>query len=670
MVTDEERDYMYAEYAKDPRMKLNLGIRRRLAPLLDNGRDEIQLLHAMLFSLPGSPVLYYGDEIGMGDNIFLGDRDGVRTPMQWTTDRNGGFSRADFAQLYLPPLMDPVYGFQAVNVEAQLRQPNSLLRWLRRLIALRKQHPVFGLGTYEALAPGEPTHLRARSHLRGRHRTVRAQPRPLGAGGRARLEPLGRIDPDRDVRPDGVSAHRRALVPADARSARVLLVPAAKRGRPMNDEHTLIEFIREQRWFGSKTRHVSHATVVDQAMLRDSEPRLELQIVELRFDTGTHETYQLLRNGGFDALGDPRQVRELVHMIRSSTRLPAREGIVEFAAAEGFAGVGRELREARQVTAEQSNTSIIFDEELILKVFRRLEAGINPELELLRFLTERGFENIAQLAGWYSYAGRPMDATLGILQRFVAGGLDGWELALDSMANGTEQFLDALHRLGEVVGHMHTVLGSEPTDPNFVPEHPSSESLGLLTATIDDEIESIFLELPEGNGDVEPLRGRGEEVRERLRLWSQVGGIGRVIRHHGDFHLGQTLWAGDDWVILDFEGEPARSLPERRRKRSPLRDVAGLLRSFAYAASASQLLRGVEPPEGWEERARAEFLTGYRSTIDPALVPSGPALDKLLAVFELEKAVYELRYELNNRPDWVTIPVAGILRMLDEDVAA
>ena len=163
MVTDEERDYMYAEYAKDPRMKLNLGIRRRLAPLLDNGRDEVELMHAMLFSLPGSPVLYYGDEIGMGDNIFLGDRDGVRTPMQWTGDRNGGFSRADFAQLYLPPLMDPVYGYQAVNVEAQLRQPNSLLRWLRRLIALRKQHPVFGLGTYESLRPENP---RIFAHLR------------------------------------------------------------------------------------------------------------------------------------------------------------------------------------------------------------------------------------------------------------------------------------------------------------------------------------------------------------------------------------------------------------------------------------------------------------------------------------------------------------------------
>jgi maltose alpha-D-glucosyltransferase / alpha-amylase len=163
MVTDDERDYMYAEYAKDPRMKLNLGIRRRLAPLLDNGRDEIELMHAILFSLPGSPVLYYGDEIGMGDNVFLGDRDGVRTPMHWTGDRNGGFSGADFAQLYLPPLMDPVYGYAAVNIEAQLRTPTSLLRWLHRFVELRKQHPVFGLGTYEPL---RPSNQRIFAHVR------------------------------------------------------------------------------------------------------------------------------------------------------------------------------------------------------------------------------------------------------------------------------------------------------------------------------------------------------------------------------------------------------------------------------------------------------------------------------------------------------------------------
>jgi trehalose synthase-fused probable maltokinase len=355
-------------------------------------------------------------------------------------------------------------------------------------------------------------------------------------------------------------------------------------------------------------------------------------------------------------------------MIRSGAKLPANEGIVEFGAVESFAGRGFELREARSVGAEQTNTSIVFDDELILKVFRRLEAGINPELEMLRFLTEHAFGNIATLGGWYAYSGRPLDTTLGILQRYIADGLDGWDLALDTMRDGSEEFLLRLHRLGEVTGTMHTLLGSDVSDPSFAPEEPSSESLGLLTASIDDEIESIFAELPEDSEVLAPILGRGEEVRERLRQLTQVGAIGRVIRHHGDFHLGQTLWATDDWVLIDFEGEPARSLPERRRKRSPLRDVAGMMRSFAYAATATQLLRGIDPPPGWEPRARAEFMDGYRTTIEPSLIPSGSALDKLLAVFELEKAVYELRYELNHRPDWLQIPVAGIVRMLEEEL--
>jgi maltokinase len=437
----------------------------------------------------------------------------------------------------------------------------------------------------------------------------------------------------------------------------------------VTDERELIDFVTSQRWFGSKTREVSHSSIVDRATLREDDPRLELLLVETRFDTGTHETYQLLADdSGLDSLADPRQVRELVHMMRTNTKLPAGDGVVEFASIEGFAGIGHELREARAVGAEQSNTSIVFDEELILKVFRRLEAGINPELELLRFLTEHGYEHIARLDGWYAYTGRPMDATLGILQQFVSGE-DGWDRALATLEGGeSERFLDSLHRLGEVTGRMHAVLGSDPDDPAFAPEETSAESLSLLTATVDEEIESIFMDLPLDNPELEPIRGRGEEVRERLRLLTNLGGAGQVIRHHGDFHLGQTLWAEDDWVILDFEGEPARSLPERRRKRSPLRDVAGMLRSFAYAASAAPLQLGVDPPAGWEDRARAQFLDAYRKSVDQHLVPSGASMDRLLTVFELEKAVYELRYELNNRPDWVSIPVAGIARMLEEEV--
>jgi trehalose synthase-fused probable maltokinase len=449
----------------------------------------------------------------------------------------------------------------------------------------------------------------------------------------------------------------------------------------VTDERALIEFVTAQRWFGSKTREVTHATVVDRAVLRETDPRLELHLVETRFAEGTHETYQLLTDDTFDALADARHVRELVHMIRRGRSVPAAEGVVQFGFVEASAGLGRELREAHVIAAEQSNTSIVFDDELIMKVFRRLEAGINPELELLRFLTEKGFRNIAQLAGWYAYQGRPMDATLGILQRYVEGGIDGWVLALDMLESDPGGFMPRVHRLGEVTGEMHSVLGSDSSEPNFSPEETSGESLGLLTATVDEQIESIFLELPPDRPELEPIRGRGEEVRERLRQLTYVGGAGRVIRHHGDFHLGQTLWAesgpeapptavGGDWVILDFEGEPARSLPERRRKRSPLRDVAGMLRSFAYVASAAELQRGVEPPPGWEASAREHFLAGYRSTVDQSLVPTGPAMDKLLSVFELEKAVYELRYDLNNRPDWVKIPVAGIVRLLETEVAA
>lgn len=449
------------------------------------------------------------------------------------------------------------------------------------------------------------------------------------------------------------------------------------------EERALIEYVTTQRWFGSKAREVTHATVVDAAFVRTVEPLLATVLVELRFQPGTHESYQLLlglRRAAegwgegviaqlgewtvYDAPADPTLARELVHSIRSGRHRAAGEGTFEFHTVEGSADLGRELREARPIPTEQSNTSLVFDEELILKAFRRLEPGINPELELLRFLTARGFPNIAALGGWYAYRGRPMDATLGVLQRFVPGAQDGWELALEELAQAPDRFVGRLRRLGEVTGAMHTALASDGSDPNFSPEDPSTEALGLLTATIDEEIEQIWVRLPD-HPALSPIAGRGEEVRDRLRLLSHVGTVGRVIRNHGDYHLGQTLWAAGDWVILDFEGEPARSISERRRKRSPLRDVAGMLRSFAYAASAARILRGVEPPEGWEERAREEFVGGYLDTVDSALVPSGrAAVERLLAVFELEKAVYELRYELNSRPDWVEIPVAGIERLL------
>jgi trehalose synthase-fused probable maltokinase len=447
-------------------------------------------------------------------------------------------------------------------------------------------------------------------------------------------------------------------------------------------EERLHEWVLEQRWFASKAREVAQLNVLESISLREDPPGLVLALVEARFQTGTHELYQLplglrpAREGWgervvaevdgwtvYDALADGAQGREMLHRVRGSNDVAADDGVLRFRWAESAAaGIGGTV-DVRPVGVEQSNSSIVFGDELILKVFRRLEPGVNPELELLRFLSARDFEHIAPLAGWYEYSGRLVDATLGTLQEYLTGASDGWELCLRDL----EAFVPRARELGVVTGDMHSVLGSDSSDPDFAPEEPSTESLSLLTATVDEEIERMFVDLDPDDPALGALAGRGLDVRERLQAMSHIGTAGRVIRTHGDYHLGQTMLADRGWVILDFEGEPARPLSERRRRRSPLRDVAGMLRSFAYAASAAELQRGLAAPEGWEDRARAAFLDGYFETVDSSLLPpSQDATAKLLAVFELEKAVYELRYELNNRPDWVGIPVAGIERLLEE----
>jgi maltokinase len=417
----------------------------------------------------------------------------------------------------------------------------------------------------------------------------------------------------------------------------------------------LDEWIVQQRWFASKAREVAGLNVLKRVQLSES-PELALELVEARFQAGTHELYQLLP-------GEPGGVEALGALLGGEVSI---DGVA-------FHGGVTPAGHMRPMGAEQSNSSVVFGDELVLKVFRRLEPGVNPELEMLRFLSAREFPNIAALAGWYEFSGDLMHATLGILQEFVGEARDGWQLALDD----PQGLLTRVGELGTATGEMHSVLASDLDDPAFCPEEPSNEALSLLTATIDEQIERVFVDLPD-NPALAPIAGRAAEVRERLQLMSHVGVGGRLIRHHGDYHLGQTLLALGEgggsqskWIILDFEGEPARSLLERRRKRSPLRDVAGMLRSFAYAASASQLLRGVPAPEGWEDQAREAFLEAYLHAVEPSLLPAGrPATEKLLQIFELEKAVYELRYELNNRPDWVPIPVAGIARLLESEVTS
>ncbi|MGO9956858.1 MAG: maltokinase N-terminal cap-like domain-containing protein [Solirubrobacteraceae bacterium] len=446
----------------------------------------------------------------------------------------------------------------------------------------------------------------------------------------------------------------------------------------------IAEWLERQRWYASKSRHVTGLEIDECVALSDNPPLL-LALAAARFASGSHELYQLpltllalAQVGGravvtsagelvaVDAVADPELARNLLRQIDAELTLETEAGSFRFQRVEMTGPLPLEAP-ARSVGVEQSNSSIVFGDQTVLKVFRHLEPGINPELELLQFLTRRDFPSIAPLQGFYEYDGRAFSATLGVAQRFFYDAVGGWELALAQIGADPATFIVELGKLGVVTAELHNVLASDPTDPAFSPEEPSAEAMSLLIATIDEDIERIFTRLPDDER-VAAIAGRGQDARARIAMRSSASAGGRSIRTHGDYHLGQTLHLPSGWLIIDFEGEPARPLFERRRKRSPLRDVASMLRSFAYAASAAAITRGAPVPAQFETRAREAFLTHYFSHIDSALLPAGDAaVANLLTIFELEKAIYELQYELDNRPDWLPIPVAGIVRLLETD---
>jgi trehalose synthase-fused probable maltokinase len=450
------------------------------------------------------------------------------------------------------------------------------------------------------------------------------------------------------------------------------------------DAGAVAQWLSRQRWYATKSRQIASLQFEEAISLESGSP-LVLTLAQTGFATGTHELYQLplsfVAPGELgsrepiqrardwvvvDAIADPELARELLRAIDAERTIETEEGCARFARVDPGAPL-RHGEAVRPMGVEQSNSSIVFAEETVLKVFRRLEPGINPELEMLRFLTERDFQSIAPLQGYYEYESRALQATLGVAQRFYPAAVGGWELALDRIGTDPAAFLISLGALGEVTAALHNQLASDNDDPAFSPEEPSSEALALLVATIDEEIDRVFVRLPDDDR-VAALVGRGQEVREQISQRAQLGVGGRSIRTHGDYHLGQTLYVNGSWLVIDFEGEPARPLFERRQKTSPLRDVAGMLRSFAYAASASAIQRSLPAPGDFERRARETFLERYLAVIDSALLPAGEAaIVNLLSIFELEKAIYELQYELDNRPDWVPIPVAGIRRLLEEE---
>ncbi len=435
-------------------------------------------------------------------------------------------------------------------------------------------------------------------------------------------------------------------------------------------EPRMREFIASQRWFGAKNREIAELVVLDEIDLAPGPGSLICSLIEIRFSGGTHDVYQLLAQPGsrddleeaLDVFGEPAAVARLIELAAGDAVVPSDAGAVEFSSFRALpepAGI-----DVRPLGVEQSNSSVVVGDELIVKLYRRLEPGVNPELELLRFFSRTGFPNVPELRASWGYSGAPMTATLGIAQRFLPDARDGWELGRSLLTTAPSSFLDTLQELGTVVGAMHSALASDRDDPVFAPETASPEALGLLTATIDDEIELVFDHLPDDEA-VAPISGRGEMVRELLHGLSTTGSVGQLIRLHGDLHLGQVLRAEDTWFVIDFEGEPARSLPERRAKHSPLRDVAGMLRSLSYLAAVTG-----HSGDQTEARARQLFLDGYLDAVQSAgILPSLPQLERLISIFELEKVVYELRYELDHRPDWVHIPVSALERMLDHEGA-
>ncbi|MFH5925850.1 maltose alpha-D-glucosyltransferase [Roseomonas xinghualingensis] len=750
MVTDKERDYLWNTYAADRRARINLGIRRRLAPLLERDRRRIELMNGLLMSMPGTPVIYYGDEIGMGDNIHLGDRDGVRTPMQWSPDRNGGFSRADPAELVLPAIQDPLYGYQAVNVEAQARDAHSLLNWTRRMLATRKRSQAFGRGTMRLLYPGNRKVL---AYLRemgdeailcvfNLSRSAQAVELDLSdMEGRVPVEMLGgtvfpaigQLTYLLTLPPYGfywfVLATEQALPPWHVKAheplpdLRTIVFPttATAMGAAQKAEierEVLPAWLPKRRWFASKNEKLQSASLHAitpipggrytllaevEVTLPNRTERYFMPLAVMREDEGVGPlAYQLafsrVRQGrqvGYltDAFASDHFVHRVLKALREGAAAQTEDGPIVFIGGERMASL--ELGDepsVRRLPGEQSNSSIIVGEEVVLKILRKLTPGIHPEAEMTRYLTDAGFANIAPLRGEVVREGKDgMPVTLMLLQGFVRNQGDGWGWTLDWLARAADQtddahedalagYLSFISALGRRLGELHAVLARPSDDPAFTPEVAGVKArtawaegaiaqldpaLDLLAkAELDDEDQAL----------ADGLLARRDALRQAAYRLAQSADGALMTRVHGDFHLGQVLVAQGDAVIVDFEGEPARTLEERRAKGSPLRDVAGLLRSLDYAAAAAAAALSTAPAERrdallarFRKEAGAAFSAAYRKVEDEAPMAWAPAetRDALLDLFLLEKAAYELRYEAANRPTWLPIPLRGLAALAD-----
>jgi maltose alpha-D-glucosyltransferase/alpha-amylase len=770
MVTDEERDILQRAYAAQPEARLRQGIRRRLAPMLDNDRRRIELLYGLLLSLPGSPAIYYGDELGMGDNVYLVDREPLRTPMQWTSGVNAGFSEANPQRPYLPPVSDPEFSYVAVNVAAQEANPRSLLAWMRRTIAQRRRHAAFGRGSLGNVPSSnrkvlafvrehEDDRLLVVANLSRRAEHVeldldawRGQAPVELAGGNAfpavgdrpyalTLGPHGfywfaLLSP----RPGPVEVRPRATAdavqsPVRARGAwdALLAGAGAEALQP-----ALARFLAGRRWFAGKARTVRAVEVIDAAPVPAAGHAAWLALAGVVYAEGEADTYALplvvatgeaaerarrtrprslvaeveagagagVLLGGED---DPAFAHALLEAVAGGRGFKGRRGQIVAAATAAFRSRAAAARGATPspLSAEQSNTSIRYGDAFILKLFRRLEPGVNTDLEVGIFLTERaGFPYTPPVCGSLVYQpARGRETALGILQGFVANQGDAWKHTLGmvdrflaralpappggpSSAGGTDgalhESLGGASLLGRRTAELHRALASDAGDPAFAPEPYARRDQRALYQSQRDMTEDTFdmlqRRLPELS---EETRGLGQRVlglrgtvQDRYRRLLDRRLTALRTRTHGDYHLGQVLWTGEDFVIIDFEGEPARPAAVRRAKRSPLRDVAGMLRSYHYAAYqglATRVARGGAASSGehgtriWHAAVAGAFLRAYLDTAAgaPFLAADEGETEDLLVVHVLEKAVYELSYELNNRPEWVALPLRGIVELME-----
>ncbi|MCD5994445.1 maltose alpha-D-glucosyltransferase [Pseudomonas sp. CDFA 602] len=770
MVTDRERDYLWNYYAADRRARINLGIRRRLAPLVERDRRRVELLNSMLLSMPGTPTLYYGDEIGMGDNIYLGDRDGVRTPMQWSIDRNGGFSRADPASLVLPPIMDSMYGFQSVNVESQERDPHSLLNWNRRMLAVRKQQKAFGRGTLKMLSPSNRrilAYLREYTGSDGRSEIVLCVANVSSAAQAAELElsayagtvpvemlggsafpPIGQLNYLLTLPPYGFYWFLLAsenqmpswhVEPAQSMPDFPTLV-LKKRLEELLDEPlrstmektSLAVYLPKRRWFAGKDKPIEHVNIAYAVRFGDPANPVLLNEIEVTAG-GQTERYQLpfgllaedeihsalpqqlalarVRRGRqvgliTDAFTLETFIRSVIQGMQSQDVIPCGDGELRFEQTAQLSPLGlNNESEVRYLSAEQSNSSVVVGSGLVLKMIRKVSAGTHPELEMGAYLTNAGYGNISPLLGSVVRVnddGQPH--LLMIAQGYLNNQGDAWEwtqnnlerAVRDELARGVseqEQHYNALleladfsRQLGARLGEMHHILAEATENQDFAVEVTSSDDAAASAKSIIGQLEKALLLLDQRKADlgaddqklITELANNRQRIQQHVETLARRSVGGLRIRVHGDLHLGQVLVVKGDAYLIDFEGEPARPLDERRAKHSPFKDVGGVLRSFDYAAAMA--VRSAQSVDTSQEaaaarkrvadtylaQARDAFIEGYRSTsgdIAHAWKETNGE-DAALELFTLEKTAYEVIYEAENRPSWLAVPLQGLRGLL------